>query len=107
VLDEAGAGDERAAQERLTILENVPLLDLNEEVMLLAEAFVAEGPFPEAAAADAVHVAVTAVHAVDFLLTWNCRHIANGEIVREATAICAAKGYRLPYIGTPEELLGV
>jgi predicted nucleic acid-binding protein len=106
VIDEAGAGDEEAAQRRLALLEALPLLDLNEEVVRLAEELVAQGPFVEAASADAVHVAVAAVHAMDFLLTWNCRHIANAETVRMTSAICSDKGYSIPYICTPEELLG-
>jgi hypothetical protein len=107
VIDEAGAGDEEAAQRRLTLLEGLPLLDLNEEVIRLAQEFVAQGPFTEAASADAVHIAVAAVHAMDFLLTWNCRHIANAEIVRMTAVICDDEGYGIPHICTPEELLGV
>lgn len=106
VIDEASAGDEQAAQERLAILKDVPLLDLNEEVALLAEQLLTEGPFPEVAAGDAIHVAVATVHGIDFLLTWNCRHIANAEIARKATPICASKGYDIPRICTPEELMG-
>ena len=106
VIDEAGAGNEEASQKRLVVLEELPLLDFSEEVIELAEQLVSAGPFPEVAADDAFHVAVATVHGMDFLLTWNCRHIANGEIVREATAICKAKGYDMPRISTPEELMG-
>lgn len=106
VIDEAGAGDEEAARRRLAFLAGLPLLDLNQEVVRLAEELVAHGPFVEAASADAVHVAVATVHAMDFLLTWNCRHIANAEIVQMASAVCSVKGYHVPYICTPEELMG-
>lgn len=106
VIDEAIAGDQEAAQRRLTFLEGLPLLDLNVEVVRLAEELVAQGAFPEAASADAVHVAVATVHAMDFLLTWNCRHIANAENVRTATGICSARGFQIPCICTPEELMG-
>jgi len=106
VIDEASAGDPDAAARRLVILKGLRLLDLNEDVVDLAETFVREQAFPEIAAADAVHVAVATVHAMDFLLTWNCRHIANGEVIRELATICSNKGYRIPQICTPEQLMG-
>lgn len=106
VIDEAGAGDEEAAQQRLSLLQELPLLEFTEEVFELSAQLLISGPFPEVAADDAVHVAVATVHGMDFLLTWNCRHIANAEIVRRATAICSAKGYDMPRICTPEELMG-
>jgi len=106
VIDEAIAGDREAAQRRLALLEVVPLLDLNAQVVRLAEELVAQGAFPEVASADAVHVAVATVHAMDFLLTWNCRHIANAQNVRTATGICRARGFQIPCICTPEELMG-
>lgn len=106
VIDEAAAGDEEAARERLAVLAGIPLLDLNEEVARLAETLVSNGPFPEAAAADAVHVAAATVHGMDFLLTWNCRHIANAEMARAAAALCAESGYDIPVICTPDELMG-
>jgi predicted nucleic acid-binding protein len=106
VIDEASARDEEAAQRRLGFLQGLVLLDLNEEVVRLADVLVRNGPFPPVAAADAVHVAVATVHGIDFLLTWNCRHIANAEIARLAAAICAAEEYEMPKICTPEELMG-
>ena len=78
----------------------------NEEAILLAEELLAKGPFPEKAASDAVHVAVATIHHLDYLLTWNCRHIANAEIKRAVNALCQTKGYEMPFIITPEELLG-
>ncbi len=106
VLDEAGAGDEEAAQKRLDVLQNIPLLDFTEEVLTLSEQLLTEGPFPRVATADALHVAVSTVHGMDYLLTWNCRHIANAEMARQATAVCNATGYDVPRICTPEELMG-
>ena len=106
VIDESSAGDEDAAQERLTLLEQLPVLQLSAEAIELAKAFVAEGVFPERASEDALHVAVAAVNGMDFLLTWNCRHIANAETVRATDAVCRANGYEMPEICTPEELMG-
>jgi hypothetical protein len=106
VVDEAGGGNPEASQKRLDVLKGIPLLAYNEDAILLAEDLLSRGPFPPKAASDAVHVAVATVHRLDYLLTWNCRHIANAEIKRAANALCAARGYEMPLIITPEELLG-
>ena len=106
VIDEAGAGDEAAARGRLAVLNELTLLDLSEEVMQLADELVADGPFPKTAVADAVHVAAATIHGIDFLLTWNCRHIANAQIARAAAIICSNKGYEFPRLCTPEQLMG-
>ncbi len=78
MLDEAGAGDPAAARDRLALLVHLPLLDIQRpDVSEMAENLIAKHLLPEKAAADARHVAVAAVFGVDYLLTWNCRHIAN------------------------------
>src|SRR5215471_12423146 len=82
VLDEAAAGDAEAAQRRMAVIDTLPLLDLTFEVDGLAETIMQSGLLPASASRDAVHIAVTAVHQVHFLLTWNCRHIANAIIFR-------------------------
>jgi hypothetical protein len=106
VLDEASAGDPQAAQERLAILNPLPLLDISDAVLELAAAILHTGVIPAKAARDAAHIAVSAVHGVDFLLTWNCTHIANAQIVKQVQAICAQHGFPCPLICTPEELMG-
>jgi hypothetical protein len=106
VLDEAAGGDADAAKRRMAILAGLPLLDLTAEVDPVAEAIMASGLLPPRAARDAVHIAVSAVHSVDLLLTWNCRHIANARIIRELGQIVAGCGFTLPVLCTPEELLG-
>ncbi len=63
-------------------------------------------PLPARAATDAAHIAVAAVHSMDFLLTWNCAHIANAEISTAIEAACRDRGYACPVICTPEELMG-
>ena len=83
VLDEAAAGDAEAAQRRMAVIDTLPLLDLTFEVDGLAETIMQSGLLPASASRDAVHIAVTAVHQVHFLLTWNCRHIANATIFRD------------------------
>lgn len=77
VLKEAGAGDPKAAAERLEALRPLPLLAITDEAIDLSEDLAGALQLPERARADAVHVAVAAVHGTSFLLTWNCTHLAN------------------------------
>ena len=94
------------AQKRLEILDAFPPLDVNREAISLARALVEKGPIPEKAAVDALHIAVATVHGMDYLLTWNCKHIANAEMQAAVAKICREAGYEPPIICTPEELLG-
>lgn len=106
VVGEASQGDPDAARRRLEALEGIPLLDVTEEARQLAVAVIREGLLPAAAFPDALHIATATIHEVDYLLTWNCAHIANAELLPRVAKICDAFGYRLPYICTPEELIG-
>jgi hypothetical protein len=106
VVQESGAGDTLMAEKRLEVLEKIPLLDLRQEAVALARGLVEKGPLPEKAAVDALHIAVATVHGMDYLLTWNCKHIANAEMQTAVAAICRTAGYEPPVICTPEELLG-
>lgn len=105
VLDEAGEGDAALAESRLAALAGIPSLDVNEEVDGLAVLLLGGGLIPAKAAQDAFHVAVSAVHGLDFLLTWNCAHINNPSIIRRMERICAAAGFACPVICSPDELL--
>jgi predicted nucleic acid-binding protein len=106
VLDEAGAGDPVAARQRLRVLQSLPLLDITPEVAELTSGILASGKIPRKAATDAAHIAIAAVHGMDFLLTWNCAHIANAAMVRALGSICREYACECPVICTPEELLG-
>ncbi len=106
VIREAAAGDNDAAQRRLRFLENIPLLELNEEALALAEQLIAARALPAQAVEDALHIAVATVHGMDFLLTWNMKHIANAIRRGQIEATCRAAGYHPPVICTPEELIG-
>ncbi len=105
VLDEAGAGDAEAAQRRLAALTGVPLLDVTTEARLLAGEILSLGGMPAKAYVDAVHVAVAAAHGIDYLLTWNCTHIANPMMRGRIEAICRATGFESPVICTPVEFM--
>jgi hypothetical protein len=105
VIDEAGGGDEEAAGRRLQALEGVPLLDITDEVAALAEDLIHSGPLPPKAAVDAVHIATAVVGRMDYLLTWNCKHIANAAMRNKIEQVCRSRGYEPVVICTPEELL--
>ena len=107
VLDEAAVGDPALAEKRLDIVRVFSQLDINDDVTGLAEYLLASGAIPGSAPIDAAHVAVSAVHQMDYLMTWNCTHLANAEISSRTRAACAAEGYECPTICTPEELMGV
>ena len=102
---EASAGNPEAAKRRLDSINEIPELKIDEEVQELAERLIAEDGVPRAAEADALHIAVAAVHRIDYLLTWNCRHIDNAAKKPIIRAICVNMGYSYPEICTPMELL--
>jgi hypothetical protein len=106
VREEAVAGDADAARRRLVFIDGLPLLDLTDSVNVIARTIMESGLLPLRAARDAIHIAVSAVHGVDFLLTWNCKHIANAGIMKELATIVTNCGYELPILCTPEELAG-
>jgi len=106
VLDEVSRGDTDIARRRLDAIKGIPLLEITDEVLGLAAGFVASKIIPEKAGTDAVHIALAAVHNMDFLLTWNCKHIANAAIIRAIQAVCLKRGFQCPVICTPEELMG-
>jgi hypothetical protein len=103
VLLEASKGDPTAAISRLNRLAGIPSLPINDAVQELARSFVERRIVPEKVVEDALHVAVAAIQGMDFLLTWNCRHIANAEIIKRLDAACADLGLRLPILCTPEQ----
>jgi hypothetical protein len=104
VIDEAGAGDPGAARDRMLAIKGLPLLDITPESGLLASRFLTSGILPRKAATDAAHIALAAVHGMDFLLTWNCVHIANAVISKAVANTCRQHGFECPVICTPEEL---
>jgi hypothetical protein len=107
VLQEAGDGDPQAAQERLDVLATMTMLEIKEEAVELAEELVQTGALPAKAGNDALHIAVAAIHRVPYLLTWNCRHMANATMRAQIESVCANKGFKAPIICTPEELMEV
>jgi predicted nucleic acid-binding protein len=105
VVEEARAGDPEAAKKRLGILTKFIHLDLNPMVEKMAQVYVAKLKIPPRALRDAIHLAVASVHGVDYLVTWNCSHIANGEVIKKLMQINLIHGIKTPVICTPEELM--
>lgn len=106
VLKECAAGNPVAASKRLEIVEKLPLLLITEESFQIAQSLLERQIIPVKAAEDGLHIAIATVHQVDYLLTWSCKHIANPEIQRNISAYLDEIGLFLPFICTPEELLG-
>lgn len=104
-MRKAEAGDAEAAEERLRKLEKIPVLDLTEEARDLARKLVGPGKIPPKYYGDALHVAVATVNGLEFLLTWNLRHIANATLRRVYEEVIRSEGYDPPVVCTPEELL--
>ena len=105
VIQEASAGDPIASQQRLKILEIIELLATTEEALTLAQAFLKFKIMPQKAAEDALHIAIAVTNGIDYLLTWNCKHIANAIIRKEVEGLCRSLGYEAVTICTPEELI--
>lgn len=107
VVREASAGDPQAAKERLERLTTLTLLEVTEEAVTLAQELITTGAVPEKAAEDALHLAIAVTNGVEYLLTWNCKHLANATMRRKIEDVCRSAGYEPVIICTPEELLEV
>lgn len=107
VIQEAGRGDQEAAQKRLAITLGIPTLILNEEIKELALKYQAAAKILEKAKLDTFHLALPAWYKVDYLLTWNCKHIANGNVRRIVENISKQLNIHTPTICTPEELMEI
>jgi hypothetical protein len=105
VLDEASAGDSALAEKRLQSLDGIPLLPLDPEIGVIAEEIVSRAILPPKALIDALHIALVAHHRIEFLLTWNCRHIANAKILPRIHEVLVDMGIPLPIICTPDEMV--
>ena len=105
VEDEAAKGDEAIADRRLKLLQSLIFLDLTEEAIMLAQEFLQQSNLPSKAANDSLHMALATVYGLDYLLTWNCKHMANAQVQRKLSQISVDLGYKLPFICTPYEFM--
>lgn len=101
----AAAGDVAAARARLQAIAKLKMLTVAEEAISLAERLTARGPIPSESGADALHIAIAAVNGIDYLLTWNCRHLANAAHRSRIESLVEGTDYVCPIICTPEELI--
>lgn len=106
VLDECAGGDPSAAAERLQEIQSIDLLAATTEVDALARSLIAGKAIPATEPRDAFHVAIAAVHGMNYLLTWNFKHIANASLRHRIEQICRDAGFEPPIICTPDELMG-
>lgn len=104
VRDEAALGDLTARARRLRALRGIPALAVTERATGLAGELVRRGALPKKATVDAFHIGVAAAHQIEYLLTWNCKHIANATMRGTIETICRSEGLEPPIICTPEEL---
>jgi predicted nucleic acid-binding protein len=106
VISEIAVGDPEASKRRLDAVNNIQLLTATDAVAHLTTRILEKKVIPAKAAVDAAHVAFAAIKGIDYLLTWNCKHIANMEISRILRNVIESEGYEAPLICTPLELLG-
>jgi len=105
VIAECSLGDPKASSRRIASIEGIPVLETTEEAKNLAGSLIAEDAIPNRAEIDAYHIAVATVNGMNYLLTWNCTHIANAVIRPRIEAVCRNRGYEPPTICTPQELM--
>ena len=105
VVGEASEGDDEAARQRLDALQGIEELETTPEAEDLASALLEKGPLPEKAAVDALHIGISATEGIEYLLTWNCTHIANAAMRKPIEKVCRTKGVEAPIMCTPEELM--
>jgi hypothetical protein len=104
VLEEIEAGDPTHAANRLDHAANLGVLAVNQACSDLARLYLDRGYVPKNEIRDALHIAVAVIWKVDYLLTWNCKHIANAHALRQLRKFSENLGHEFPHVCTPEEL---
>lgn len=107
VEQEISSGDKDAVSKRQQALTNCSFLDITPEAIQLAESLIDQNAIPKQAAEDALHIAVATVNGMDYLLTWNFKHIANAAMRANVELVCRLNGYEPPVICSPMELMEV
>ena len=93
IIDEASGGDKTEAQKRLNAIESFPQLEVNDDVLRLAEALLSNNIIPKKAATDAAHIAVASVHGMDYLMTWNCAHLPMQQFLTQSRISALRKDF--------------
>ena len=107
VIQEAARGDPKAAQERLRILDSIEALTVTPEALQLAQILLEQAALPAKSDADALHISISVASGIDYLLTWNCKHIANAITRKKIEMLCRQQNYEPSVICTPEELMEI
>ncbi|HQZ66529.1 MAG TPA: type II toxin-antitoxin system VapC family toxin [Planctomycetaceae bacterium] len=105
VIDEISKGNQDRVRERLDAIVDIPVVELPDDIANLAEEMISAALLPPKARVDALHICVASIQRLDYLLTWNCTHIANARILPRVEAFLSERGHLLPLVCTPEELL--
>jgi hypothetical protein len=105
VREEAAVGDREAVQRRSNFLKQIRTLEPTSHSDALASELVKRSGLPPTAKKDAEHIAIAAVHRMEFLLSWNCAHLTNVHTAPRIATICRSEGYSPPILCTPEQLL--
>ena len=104
VVDECSGGDSEAAKERLSVLEGIPLLGSSSEAETLVEALLDGHAVPRSEPRDATHIAIATTNGIDYLASWNFKHILNPATIRLIETVCRNGGYDPPMLVTPQQL---
>ena len=104
-ISEASRGDPKKAKERLELLEPLTRISTPNEATVLADDLIKQGIIPESVSSDALHIAIAAVHGVDYLVTWNFKHIANPFIRERIRKVVTDHGYKMPVMCSPDSLM--
>jgi len=105
VIEEASSGDAEAAAKRRAVVAGIPELPVNAETVQVARKLLAGTKFPPRVTDDLAHIATAAVYGMDYLLTWNCAHIANPHWQNKIMSVLEKLGYKCPVICTPLAML--
>ena len=105
VIEEIGSGDELAAKRRMNIVKDILLLETTTNALKLAKKLLSEHAVPQNSVEDALHISIASVQKMDFLLTWNFKHINNANTRRKIIDVINDNGFRCPILCSPEELI--
>ncbi len=104
VIDECSSGDSEAAEERIAVLEGIPLLGSSSEAETLVDALLDGNAVPRSEPRDATHIAIAATNGIHYLASWNFKHILNPATMRQIESVCRSSGFDPPMLVTPEQL---
>ena len=105
VINEISVGDNDQATDRQQVVEGLRIVIVESADRAFAQHLVDQGALPEVAFTDAVHIAVSAIHAIPYLATWNFAHLANPRTIPKIQQVCHNAGFATPRIDTPEAIM--